>query len=389
MSPPEKKFISTTNIGGKEEDELRPRIETEYTTEKQAIRKMMIDYYSDKPFKDVNRFPAQILKVLTEADFKRDNYINNLAGVSITPSVLERAKSALGFGDKRYKARVLDLDLALPAPTNEGSKDIKALTHKPKDKTESDIIRNNILIDHIYTTEFIPKDSSIVCGVGDIVVVTFDNNTNRTFGIIEKVLASGDQIQKVESKEAEKSYSNPSSIYNTPPSPILEQPSTNTDQEYIEEDAWVKGKKLPNKIKLKKVAGKYLRIDAAMALEKLLAAAKADSINLQLGAGETAFRKMSDQIRIYNQRYTPGYLPDVPIDIARKKNVQKPNVAAAAYPGTSNHQNGLAIDFNIPKNGWNTKEYKWLEEQGNGKKFGFSNEEGKAVDEAWHWVYIG
>ena len=349
MSPPEKRFISSTNIGGREEDELRPRIESEYTTEKQAIRKMMVDYYSDKPFKDVNRFPAQILKVLSEADFKKDNYVNNFINVTITPTLLEKAKEKaklfLGF-NKRYKARVLDLDLAIPAATNEGSKDINALTHIPKDKTELEIVKNNILIDHIYTTEFIPKDSSIVCNVGDIVIVSFDNNSNRTFGIIEKVLANGDQINKPAAGGTPEAPSNPSAPFQNTPPPAP-SPPLSTDEsvtiDYFADSQNLVPIVIPEEIRPKRGNLKHETVwndsQANKVLNTLDPRFKQKVIQFINNARKSG----------YNVTITDGYR-----SIQTQKGLYSKgrfgsteSIVTNAIPGSSPHNFGMAIDFYV------------------------------------------
>lgn len=53
-----------------------------------------------------------------------------------------------------------------------------------------------------------------------------------------------------------------------------------------------------------------------------------------------------------------------------------------AYPGTSNHGWGRAIDL-----GGYTAAWSWL--QGNAGRFGFSWATGKASGEKWHWEYVG
>jgi hypothetical protein len=55
--------------------------------------------------------------------------------------------------------------------------------------------------------------------------------------------------------------------------------------------------------------------------------------------------------------------------------------AAAAYPGTSNHGWGKAIDFATSRMWWVLSQL-----AGN---FGWSHAEGLRVHEAWHWVYVG
>lgn len=217
------KFISSTNIGSRDDDDLRPRIELEYTTENQAIRKMLIDYYSDKPFKDVTRFPAQILRVIEPNEIKKDNYLNNLLSglpenVKLPDEPMSTVKKLLafaGFGEKRYKARVLDLDIALPPVKSEGDKNINPLTKIPTNKAEAEVLRDNLLIDYIYTTEFLAR-RGISCDVGDIVIVSFENRLNRTFGIIEEKLTGAPTSEQT--PQAPEQYANPSAAdTNTPP----------------------------------------------------------------------------------------------------------------------------------------------------------------------------
>lgn len=249
MSNHEKKqFISSTNIGGREDDELKPRIESEYTTEWQAIRKMVADYYSDKPFKDVTRFPAQILRVLDEADFKagkyRDNYLNNFIS-GVQKSAVEKAVDTIlniaGFGNKRYKARVLDLDIGLPPVESQGDRNLDPLTTVPTDANQAKTLSDNLLIEYIYTTEFIPRDN-ISYDVGDIVIVSFDNKNNRTFGIIEHKI-SGPPVQS-NTPDSQESYKNPSSADSGPPKPKSNTRPPIVVPENIKNGPWITTEKL-------------------------------------------------------------------------------------------------------------------------------------------------
>lgn len=52
----------------------------------------------------------------------------------------------------------------------------------------------------------------------------------------------------------------------------------------------------------------------------------------------------------------------------------------AAYPGTSNHGLGNAVDVATPRMAWALRQV--------GHKFGWSNAEGRRVDEWWHWVHV-
>lgn len=53
----------------------------------------------------------------------------------------------------------------------------------------------------------------------------------------------------------------------------------------------------------------------------------------------------------------------------------------AAYPGTSNHGWGIAVDVHDPKDAFYLKKY--------GPKFGWSHDEGARVGEWWHFRYVG
>ncbi len=117
--------------------------------------------------------------------------------------------------------------------------------------------------------------------------------------------------------------------------------------------------------------GQVLRRDAAQAFLQMVARAAQDGVTLVAGSG---FRSMSKQMLLYAE-----YL-------ARFK-----TAPTVAYPGTSNHQNGTAVDV-ADATGWRsikygTPEFAWL--QGNAINFGWSWDEGKKVNEPWHWRYVG
>jgi len=88
------------------------------------------------------------------------------------------------------------------------------------------------------------------------------------------------------------------------------------------------------------------------------AAAAQAGITLHVNSG---FRTMAEQTHLYS--------------CYQHKNCNNGNLAAR--PGTSNHQNGIAVDLNVPSNIYN-----WLSK--NARKFGFI----RAVpSETWHWEY--
>ena len=103
-------------------------------------------------------------------------------------------------------------------------------------------------------------------------------------------------------------------------------------------------------------------------------AASKDEISLKIRSG---FRTMEEQTRLYNERKNPA--------VSKVKGV-------AAFPGTSNHQSGIAIDIDVKMTkadyiaGIRSAEYLWLERYG--AEFGFDHKEGAAVNEPWHWTHL-
>lgn len=94
------------------------------------------------------------------------------------------------------------------------------------------------------------------------------------------------------------------------------------------------------------------------------------------------------QVRIFLERYTPqatggGYYGDV-----RRWNgvryVRMRGHAAAAVPGTSNHGLGLAVDVS-GLGGFGGERYREMASVAT--SFGWTNDAGRTVNEAWHWQY--
>lgn len=130
--------------------------------------------------------------------------------------------------------------------------------------------------------------------------------------------------------------------------------------------------------------GGYLLPAAANNFELWRAHAARDNRNLTITSAADAFREYAIQERIFRARYTTTYLPGRPTK--RWNNVTwylKPNQATAAVPGTSNHGKGLAVDI---KNagGFGGSFYKWM--AATGPLYGWSNAEGRSINEPWHWV---
>jgi hypothetical protein len=90
-----------------------------------------------------------------------------------------------------------------------------------------------------------------------------------------------------------------------------------------------------------------------------------------------ALRTDAEQEIIFRARYTPGHRSGV--YWAGTYWQKKPGVPTAAAPGRSNHRLGKAVDYYMT-----AKLRAWLPV--NGPKYGFTNVEGKASGEDWHWV---
>ena len=129
---------------------------------------------------------------------------------------------------------------------------------------------------------------------------------------------------------------------------------------------------------------RYMRAEAAEALEQMFAAAKADGYDLWV---KTAYRSYQNQYDTYT--WTLKY-----------RGVQEA-VYYHAVPGASEHQTGLAVDIVCKATNYDnnlsfekTKEYAWLKE--NCYKYGFTLRylEGKENItgynyEPWHYRYVG
>lgn len=102
------------------------------------------------------------------------------------------------------------------------------------------------------------------------------------------------------------------------------------------------------------------------------------------------YRTYAQQVQLFNERYSPTPIAGRPTKVwAGKTYWQKPGVAMAAVPGTSNHGLGLAIDFAEELDGDPLLEsvsapfVDWL--CTHAWEFGFSAE---TQSEAWHWRYV-
>jgi len=108
------------------------------------------------------------------------------------------------------------------------------------------------------------------------------------------------------------------------------------------------------------INGKMVIKEVAAYVQPMIEDANRESVDLQVKSG---FRTMEDQQTLYNEyRAGTGNL--------------------AAQPGHSNHQNGIAIDFNVTSQ--NGRVFEWLTK--NAWKYGFIRTVSR---ERWHWEYWG
>lgn len=100
-----------------------------------------------------------------------------------------------------------------------------------------------------------------------------------------------------------------------------------------------------------------------------------------------AYRDRATQERIFRQRYTTTYLPGRP----RKSWLGrwwylKAGYAAAAVPGTSNHGLGITVDV-ANLGGFGSTKYRQFAALA--EPAGWSNAEGRSINEFWHWSHLG
>lgn len=128
--------------------------------------------------------------------------------------------------------------------------------------------------------------------------------------------------------------------------------------------------------------GQQLRPDAARAWDRLAYACR-DRYGW-LPRLTDSYRPYHVQEAIFRRRYRPGS----GFDTRTWNGVAWYRVtgAAAAVPGTSNHGLGLAVDCaDLAESGFYGRRY--LQLVGMAPEYGWTNNEGRKVNEAWHLVY--
>ncbi|MEP7763861.1 M15 family metallopeptidase [Sanguibacter sp. 25GB23B1] len=126
---------------------------------------------------------------------------------------------------------------------------------------------------------------------------------------------------------------------------------------------------------------------AAESFELWRALAADSGHTLTITSASDAFRPYETQERTFLERYTTTHLPHRPVKVWNGRTYfLKTDQATAAVPGTSNHGKGLAIDVRNagPFTG---PFYRWMATTG--PSLGWSNTEGRSINEPWHWVNDG
>ena len=122
-------------------------------------------------------------------------------------------------------------------------------------------------------------------------------------------------------------------------------------------------------------------------LMALLEAAWADGLELYV---RSPYRSYATQDMLFKNKIQRVIKAGTPADRAEEEAAK-----VVARPGTSEHQTGLAVDFNTTTNAFETMpQYKWLKE--NAEDYGFimrypsdKEEITKIVYEPWHWRFVG
>jgi len=134
--------------------------------------------------------------------------------------------------------------------------------------------------------------------------------------------------------------------------------------------------------------GGSLLSGAAASFERWRSQATAAGRELTITSVADAYRSFQQQYDVFVARYevVAGNGPYNDVRVYEGRRYVRLRGAAAAVPGTSNHGRGIAIDV---KNAgaFGGSFHTWL--SATGPALGWTNHEGRSVDEPWHWVYGG
>ncbi len=122
-------------------------------------------------------------------------------------------------------------------------------------------------------------------------------------------------------------------------------------------------------------------------VEAMIEAAKRDGVTLYV---RSPFRSYNTQTTLFNNKVNNVIKAGTP-----KENAEAVAARSVARPGTSEHQTGLAIDFNTASSKFeNTPAHKWMVK--NAENYGFILRYPKdktditgIIYEPWHWRFVG
>jgi len=216
-----------------------------------------------------------------------------------------------------------------------------------------------------------------------------DENDSLVDEVVEQVQETEEKTDNVKDKVGEKSNNTTDNtngeekfvVTNTDDILVLVNKRRNLPADYKPSDLVVPNVRFSFKEKLEK---RYLRKEAALALEELFNEAEKEGIILYAVSG---YRSYNTQKTLFENK-------------VKKVGFEAANLLVA-YPGQSEHQTGLAMDvscqsvgFTLEEDFGQTTEGIWLSE--NAHKFGFIIRYGKDTTnitgysyEPWHIRYVG
>lgn len=141
-------------------------------------------------------------------------------------------------------------------------------------------------------------------------------------------------------------------------------------------------------VKIKNCRGKEISAVACDDLESMISDAKKDGIILWISSG---YRDINYQKKLFNRQVEREKSKAV----LTQEEAEKRAARVVARPRASEHNTGLAVDFNgVANDFYKTKEYKWLMD--NAHKYGFIERYQKkwkeytgVIYEPWHFRYVG
>ena len=216
-----------------------------------------------------------------------------------------------------------------------------------------------------------------------------DNESSDSKGLQDT--ASSDEASSTSSKESSEASSGNSSAVDA-----VATPGDSIDSWNLK---LVNGKNpLPNgfTVRTEKIKAEYARdvgmlydARAVAYLNAMCAAAEKDGVNLLV---ISSHRTNARQTTLYNNQVNKqrAKYPNLSEDEIKKK-----AATVSAYPGTSEHELGLAIDFNSVEESFeNTPQYQWLKTHA--ADYGFILRYTKekqditgVIYEPWHYRYVG